>query len=107
MAALRAAPPDRIGESPVVRTLDAERGEERTKEGVRPSPLPRADLLAFHAEDGARLIARPSGTEPKIKFYVELVGRPRAAAEVAGVRDDLERRGQAIKAALMRRLALA
>jgi len=107
MAALRSAPPERIGESPVVRTLDAERGEERTPEGTRPSPLPKADLLVFHAADGARLIARPSGTEPKIKFYVELVGRPRSATEVAPVRADLERRGQEIKAALLRRLSLA
>ena len=36
MAALRASPPDRIGESPVVRILDAERGEERTHGGHAP-----------------------------------------------------------------------
>lgn len=106
MAALRASPPDRIGESPVVRTLDAFREIETTKEGTHPSPLPKADVLVFHAEDGARLIARPSGTEPKIKFYVELVGRPQSASDVEGVRAVLERRGQEIKAALLRRLSL-
>jgi phosphomannomutase len=106
MAALRSRPPERIGESPVVRTLDAERGEERTPEGTRPSPLPKADVLVFYAADGARLIARPSGTEPKIKFYVELVGRPRTPAEVATVRAELERRGQEIRASLLQRLAL-
>ena len=62
MEALRKSPPERIGESPVTRSLDAERGEERTPEGTRPSPLPRADVLAYYAEDGARLIVRPSGT---------------------------------------------
>ncbi len=106
MTALRASPPDRIGESPVVRTLDAERGLETTLEGTRPSPLPKADVLAYYSEDGARLIARPSGTEPKIKFYVELVGRPQKASDVAGVRADLERRGQEIKRALLQRLSL-
>ena len=106
MAALRANPPDRIGQSPVVRTLDAFRAIETTKEGKHPSPLPKADVLVFHAEDGARLIARPSGTEPKIKFYVELVGRPRSAPEVEGVRALLERQGQEVKAALLRRLGL-
>jgi phosphomannomutase len=106
MTALRAHPPDRIGESPVVRTLDAEREVETTREGTRPSPLPKADVLVFHAEDGARLIARPSGTEPKIKFYVELVGRPQSAAEVETVRSLLERRGQEIKASLLRQLGL-
>jgi len=104
MATLRTSPPDRIGESPVVRMLDAERGLERTSEGTRPSSLPRADLLAFWAEDGARLIARPSGTEPKIKFYLELVGRAENAAAVRSVRADLDAKGNALKKALLERL---
>ena len=106
MTALRASPPDRIGESPVVRTLDAERGLETTPEGTRPSPLPKADLLAYYSEDGARLIARPSGTEPKIKFYVELVGRPQKRVRRGRRARLLERRGQEIKGALLQRLSL-
>jgi phosphomannomutase len=106
MAALRSAPPERIGKSQVVRTLDAERGLERTAEGARPSPLPRADLLAFYAEDGARLIARPSGTEPKIKFYLELGARASSPAQVQAVRTELEAQGTAIKKALLERLGL-
>jgi phosphomannomutase len=106
MTALRRSPPERIGLSPVVRTLDAERGEERTPEGTRPASLPRADVLAFWAEDGARLIARPSGTEPKIKFYLELVGRAESPSAVHTVRADLETRGQALKKELLIRLGL-
>ena len=79
MAALRASPPGAIGASPVVRVLDAQAGEERVRGERRPSGLPRADLLAFQSEDGARLTVRPSGTEPKIKFYLELVGRGEGA----------------------------
>jgi phosphomannomutase len=107
MAALRQSPPERIGESPVARVLDAERGEERTSAGTRPSSLPRADLLAYYAEDGGRLIVRPSGTEPKIKFYLELVGRAKDAAEVAAVRARLDGQGALIKAGLLTRLGLA
>lgn len=107
MAALRKAPPERIGESPVARMLDAEQGEERTPAGTRPSPLPRADLLAFYAEDGARLIVRPSGTEPKIKFYLELVGRAKDADEVSTTRATLDRQGGLIKTDLLTRLGLA
>ncbi|MFL2572219.1 MAG: phospho-sugar mutase, partial [Flavobacteriaceae bacterium] len=35
-------------------------------------PLPKANVLIFIAEDGTRIAARPSGTEPKIKFYVSV-----------------------------------
>ncbi|HVQ32132.1 MAG TPA: phospho-sugar mutase [Vicinamibacteria bacterium] len=107
MAALRESPPDRIGESPIIRTLDAERGLELTPEGTRPSALPRADVLAYYAEDGGRLIVRPSGTEPKIKFYLELVGQAKDAGAVAGARADLDRRGLELKARLLSRLGLA
>ncbi len=35
-------------------------------------PLPKAIVLIFISEDGTRVAARPSGTEPKIKFYVSV-----------------------------------
>jgi phosphomannomutase len=106
MARLRAEPPACIGQSPVVRVLDAEAGEERVRGETRPSPVPRADVLAFAAEDGARLTVRPSGTEPKIKFYLELVGAARDRAEVGPARARLEEEGQALRAALVRELGL-
>jgi len=107
MARLRATPPPRIGESPVVRVLDAASGELRVAGETRPSGLPRSDLLALQAEDGARLTVRPSGTEPKIKFYLELVGRADSPAEVAPLRARLEADGQALRQVLVRELRLA
>jgi phosphomannomutase len=106
MAALRQAPPERIGASRVVRVLDAEAGEERVRGATRPSGLPRSDVLAFQSEDGSRLTVRPSGTEPKIKFYLELVGAARERRDVAPARAGLEAAGQAIRAALVRELRL-
>ncbi len=38
-----------------------------------PVDLPRSNVLAWHLEDGSRILARPSGTEPKVKFYFEVV----------------------------------
>ena len=35
--------------------------------------LPASDVLIYHMEDGSRIIVRPSGTEPKLKVYYELV----------------------------------
>jgi phosphomannomutase len=106
LSALRAEPLAEIGASPVVRMLDAAAGEERCRGERRASGLPRADVLAFEAEDGARLTVRPSGTEPKIKFYLELVGRASTPAEVAAGRSRLEAEGQALRAGLVRRLRL-
>jgi phosphomannomutase len=107
MARLRSDPPERIGTSPVVRVLDAEAGEERVRGERRPSGLPRSDVLSFQAEDGARLTVRPSGTEPKIKFYLELVGEARARRDVAPVRGRLEAAGQSLRSAFTKELGLA
>jgi phosphomannomutase len=106
MTRLRASPPECIGKSPVVRVLDAKTGEERVRGEKRRSPLPRSDVLAFQAEDGSRLTVRPSGTEPKIKLYLELVGTARERAAVAPARARLEAEGQALRAALAKELRL-
>ena len=34
--------------------------------------MPKSDVLIFYTEDGAKIAARPSGTEPKIKFYISV-----------------------------------
>jgi phosphomannomutase len=94
MASLRGKPPATIGASPLARATDH---LQRT---------PRSDVLVFEAEDGARFIARPSGTEPKIKFYLELVGRVGSRGEVAAARGALAARGAEIKQALLARLEL-
>jgi phosphomannomutase len=94
MAGLRKTPPDTIGGSAVARVIDH---LERT---------PRADVLVFEAQDGGRLIARPSGTEPKIKFYAELLARVGSRDEVGAARAALDARGDAIKRELLARLQL-
>jgi phosphomannomutase len=61
MAGLRAAPPAILGESPVWRLIDLAQG----------GALPPANGLIFRLE-GARVVVRPSGTEPKLKAYLEV-----------------------------------
>jgi phosphomannomutase len=107
MAQLRREAPRRIGQSRVVRVLDADAGEERVEGERRPSGLPRSDVLAFQSEDGSRLTVRPSGTEPKIKFYLELVGRAATPGEVRAGRAQLEDEGQRLRAAITADLKLA
>ncbi|AWW33744.1 phospho-sugar mutase [Mannheimia varigena] len=69
MTALRNNPPADIGGFKVVEFID------HTK-------TPRQnDILVFILENGSRLIARPSGTEPKIKFYLDARGTDAKNAE--------------------------
>lgn len=65
MAQLRAAPPTTLAGQAVAEVVDfAQPG----------TGLPATNLLRFTCADGSRVLARPSGTEPKIKFYFEVVG---------------------------------
>ncbi|MBT8185930.1 MAG: phospho-sugar mutase [Eudoraea sp.] len=47
---------------------------------VTPIPIPKSNVLIYTTEDGTRMAARPSGTEPKIKFYFS-VNTPLKKAE--------------------------
>ncbi|MBQ4036787.1 MAG: phospho-sugar mutase [Clostridia bacterium] len=59
--------------------------------------LPRANVLKFRLQCGSWIAVRPSGTEPKIKFYYSVVAESREAAE---------KKQQAVKARLYAALAL-
>jgi phosphomannomutase len=39
---------------------------------TEPLHIPKSDVLIYYTEDGSKIAARPSGTEPKIKFYVSV-----------------------------------
>lgn len=73
MAKLRAEVPTEIGGRRVVKATDYTRPEE--------TGLPKANVLIYGLEDGATVVVRPSGTEPKIKCYYTTLGRDLAAAE--------------------------
>jgi phosphoglucomutase len=71
MAAYRNNPPLEINGSAVIELLDYQTREGRnlkTKENWR-LELPVSNVLQFILQDGSKISARPSGTEPKIKFY--------------------------------------
>ena len=64
MSALRAHPPQELGGSPVTRVADMAEGYE----GLAPT-----DGIVLLTQAGGRVIVRPSGTEPKLKCYLEAV----------------------------------
>ncbi|BDZ45856.1 phospho-sugar mutase [Naasia aerilata] len=71
MAKLRSAPPQEIGGIAVERLDDLAHG----------GALPPSDVLRFQLAEGARLIARPSGTEPKLKLYLDVAARTGSVEE--------------------------
>jgi phosphoglucomutase len=72
MASFRQTPPTRIAGLAVAEVHDYKEHVVRLADGTtRPLPQPSGDLLIFHLDEpGTRFAARPSGTEPKIKFYL-------------------------------------
>jgi phosphomannomutase len=73
MKKLRAAPPWKIGDQKVVSVRDYHEQVTILADGLRhPLDLPKSDVLAFELASGSRVIARPSGTEPKAKFYFDV-----------------------------------
>ena len=77
MARLRAHSPATIGDSVVTRIDDLARGD---------GGLPPTDGLRYFLSDGSRVIVRPSGTEPKVKVYLEAVEDVPAAEDLADCR---------------------
>lgn len=76
MENFRANPPKEIGGSKVVlakdyKTLKATDGEGQVSDIDMPET---SNVLQYFTEDGTKISVRPSGTEPKIKFYVEVKG---------------------------------
>ncbi|GAA1157426.1 phospho-sugar mutase [Kribbella jejuensis] len=89
MKRLRATPPTTLGAYAVERIDDLSQGSES---------LPPTDGLRYTLSDGARVVVRPSGTEPKLKCYLEVVvpvttevaaARTQAADALAAIKTDL------------------
>lgn len=73
MARLRKSPPWKIGDQEVAVVRDYQLQTITSKDGsTKPLTLPKSDVLAFELASGSRVIARPSGTEPKAKFYFDV-----------------------------------
>jgi phosphomannomutase len=90
MARLRSEPPSRLGGRAVLRADDLATGS---------ADLPPTDGLRYTLADGGRVVVRPSGTEPKLKAYLEVVvpvadgdvatARRTAAADLSAIKRDL------------------
>ena len=71
MTQLRNNPPKKLNNQEVIEVKDYQLGEVKDASGKvkEKIDLPPSNVLEFNLQDGTRVTARPSGTEPKIKFY--------------------------------------
>ncbi|CAH0198227.1 phospho-sugar mutase [Peribacillus simplex] len=88
----RQNPPSRIAGIPVVAEEDYQRSKKRTllSNNEELIELPKSNVLKYFLEDGTWVCLRPSGTEPKIKFYFGVQGKsmPEAESKLSGVMED-------------------
>jgi phosphoglucomutase len=82
MEGYRSNPPKKIDGVAVASLLDYElqTGKNLQTGETYPISLPKSNVLQFLLNDGTKISARPSGTEPKIKFYFSVNSKLENAA---------------------------
>jgi phosphoglucomutase len=103
MEKFRTHPPHSICTIPVTRMLDYQTLTETNFQTRQTKPLafPNSDVLQFYLEDGSKISVRPSGTEPKIKFYVSVNTALRSPGEFDKANAALEAKIKSIEDYLM------
>ena len=98
----RACPPKELGGSKVVLVKDYKSLKATDAEGnVTDLQMPEtSNVLQFFTEDGTKVSVRPSGTEPKIKFYMEIKGEMQCPKCYAGADADATEKVEAVKKSL-------
>ncbi len=103
MADFRNSPPNSLAGSPVVMMSDYKslksinlltKEQEDIKTGLG---IESSNVLQFFTEDGTKFTCRPSGTEPKIKFYVGVVGKLKSKDEFEATLNSLKAKVESIK----------
>ena len=97
MRQLREAPPTSVADIAVTRVDDLSAGD---------GGLPPTEGLRYYLADESRVIVRPSGTEPKVKVYLEVIEAVPAAGDLAAARAAAADRLAAIRAEFERLTAL-
>ena len=98
-AALRQEPPTEIAGDPVVEALDL---QSEPLPGKDFTPAKSTDALIYLTSAGHRVIVRPSGTEPKVKCYLEAVAAPETQQPeaVAAARGDAQQHLERMRRAM-------
>ena len=100
MKEFRANPPKQLAGSDIVIIKDyADLNMKNTRTGeVTKMDMPTtSNVLQYFTEDGTKVSVRPSGTEPKIKFYVEVKGVMKTNADYEKANNEADAKIEAIK----------
>ncbi len=94
MAGYRTNPPKTINNSRVIRINDYDKQVSLDMLTAKESPtgLIQSDVLQFFLEDGSKISVRPSGTEPKIKFYFSVNSKLESAEKFEAAEHALDQR---------------
>jgi phosphoglucomutase len=103
MDKFRNNPPSTIIGSKVVRLLDYKSLTEKNLLNGKETPLdfPKSDVLQFYLEDGTKVSVRPSGTEPKIKFYISVNAKLASRMEFSPMTEALNKKIKGVEEYLM------
>ncbi len=99
MIDLRNNPPKSINDEKVVLIEDYQTGIAKNIMDHTESTIdiPQSNVLIFYTESGSKIAARPSGTEPKIKFYISIQDTLNTIADYDRMQQQLDRKIEAIK----------
>ena len=104
MVEFRANPPQSLVGSKVVEIYDYKTLELKNTVTGEVSPIPgiedKSNVLQWITEDGTKVSVRPSGTEPKIKFYFGVKANLASVEEFEKVQNELDAKIEAIKTEL-------
>jgi phosphomannomutase len=93
LEAARAQPPVSLLGEPVTVIDDLGLGLRSREDGTKdPLALPRSDVIIWRCGEGTRVALRPSGTEPKVKIYLQVVLPAAGRSDLASLRAQAARR---------------
>ena len=80
MKEMRTNPPEEIAGSPVIAIEDYNSSKKMNliNDTCDALDIPKSNVLIYYTQDGSKIAARPSGTEPKIKFYISVQDKQQA-----------------------------
>jgi phosphoglucomutase len=103
MERFRTDTPTEIAGAKVIEMRDYKKGiiTDMLSKETRGTGIPSSNVIQFYLDDGSKVTARPSGTEPKIKFYFSLNAKVEGVSDFEEVKSKLNARIEELKEAFV------